>query len=88
MPMRLAEPFEHLRDRSDAFLRSTGARPKVYLAALGPEAKHRRRVQFMREWLEAGGFEAVYDRRDCNGRGGGRTRKRERRAARLPVRDR
>ena len=61
MPMRLAEPFEHLRDRSDAFLRSTGARPKVYLAALGPEAKHRRRVQFMREWLEAGGFEAVYD---------------------------
>jgi methylmalonyl-CoA mutase len=61
MPMRLAEPFEHLRDRSDAFLRSTGARPKVYLVALGPEAKHRRRVQFMREWLEVGGFDAVYD---------------------------
>jgi methylmalonyl-CoA mutase len=59
--MRLAEPFEHLRDRSDAFLRSTGARPKVYLVALGPEAKHRRRVQFMREWLEVGGFDAVYD---------------------------
>jgi methylmalonyl-CoA mutase len=61
MPMRLAEPFEQLRDRSDAFLRRTGARPKVYLAALGPEGKHRRRVQFMREWLEVGGFEAVYD---------------------------
>ena len=61
MPMRLAEPFERLRDRSDAFLRSTGARPKVYLAALGPEARHRRRVQFIREWLEVGGFEAVYD---------------------------
>ncbi len=60
-PMRLAEPFEHLRDGSDALLRSTGARPKVYLAALGPEARHRRRVQFMREWLEVGGFEAVYD---------------------------
>ena len=60
-PMRLAEPFERLRDLSDAYLRSAGARPKVYLAALGPEAKHRRRVQFMREWLEAGGFEAVYD---------------------------
>ena len=59
--MRLAEPFERLRDRSDALLRSTGARPKVYLAALGPEARHRRRVQFVREWLEAGGFEAVYD---------------------------
>ena len=36
-------------------------RPKVYLVALGPEPTHRRRVAFMREWLEAGGFEAVYD---------------------------
>jgi methylmalonyl-CoA mutase len=61
-PIRLAEPFEHLRDLSDAYLRSTGARPKAYLAALvGPEGRHRRRVQFMREWLEIGGFEAVYD---------------------------
>jgi methylmalonyl-CoA mutase len=60
-PMRLAEPFERLRDCSDACLQSTGARPKVYLAALGPETKHRHRVQFMREWLEVGGFEAVYD---------------------------
>jgi methylmalonyl-CoA mutase len=60
-PIRLAEPFERLRDISDASLRSSGARPKVYLAALGPESKHRRRVQFMREWLEVGGFEAVYD---------------------------
>jgi methylmalonyl-CoA mutase len=60
-PIRLSEPFERLRDCSDAYLRSTGGRPKVYLAALGPEAKHRRRVQFMREWLEVGGFEAVYE---------------------------
>jgi methylmalonyl-CoA mutase len=60
-PMRLAEPFERLRDLSDAVLRRTGVRPKVYLAALGPEPKHRRRVAFMREWLDAGGFEAIYD---------------------------
>ena len=60
-PIRLAEPFERLRDRSDAYLRSTGRRPKVYLAALGPEARHRRRVQFIREWLEVGGVEAVYE---------------------------
>jgi methylmalonyl-CoA mutase len=60
-PIRLAEPFERLRDCSDAYLRSTRGRPKVYLAALGPESKHRRRVQFMREWLESGGFQAVYD---------------------------
>ncbi len=61
MPIRLAEPFERLRDLSDAFLERNAVRPKVYLAALGPEAKHRRRVQFVREWLAAGGFEAVYD---------------------------
>ena len=60
-PIRLAEPFERLRDCSDAFVRHTGERPKVYLAALGPESSHRRRVAFMREWLEAGGFEAAYD---------------------------
>ena len=60
-PIRLAEPFERLRDLSDAFLQQTGMRPSVYLAALGPESRHRRRVQFMREWLEVGGFEAVYD---------------------------
>ena len=60
-PLRLAEPFERLRDKSDAILARAGARPRVYLAALGPEPRHRGRVAFMREWLEAGGFEAVYD---------------------------
>jgi methylmalonyl-CoA mutase len=60
-PMRLAEAFEALRDVSDAMFRETGSRPKVYLAALGPEPSHRRRVVFMRQWLEAGGVEPVYD---------------------------
>jgi len=60
-PIRLAEPFERLRDCSDAFLQRAGARPKVYLAALGADARHRGRVAFMREWLAAGGFEAIYD---------------------------
>jgi methylmalonyl-CoA mutase len=66
-PIRLAEPFERLRDLSDGLLRSTGARPKVYLATLGLEAAHRRRVQFMREWLEIGGFEAVTDIKAATG---------------------
>jgi methylmalonyl-CoA mutase len=60
-PTRLAEPFEALRDRSDAILVASGVRPKIFLVALGPEASHRRRVAFMREWLEAGGIEPVYD---------------------------
>ena len=60
-PIRLAQTFERLRDLSDARLQRAGARPKVYLVALGPEPKHRRRVAFVREWLAAGGIEAVYD---------------------------
>ncbi len=60
-PMRLAEPFEALRNRSDAILEASGERPKVFLVALGLEPSHRRRVAFMREWLEAGGIEPVYD---------------------------
>jgi methylmalonyl-CoA mutase len=60
-PLRLAEPFERLRDKSDAMVERNGSRPRVYLAALGPEPRHRGRVAFIREWLEAGGFEAVYD---------------------------
>jgi methylmalonyl-CoA mutase len=65
-PLRLAEPFERFRDISDAMLAKTGSRPKVYLAALGPEPAHRRRIAFVREWLEAGGFEAVYDRESAS----------------------
>jgi methylmalonyl-CoA mutase len=60
-PLRLAESFERLRDKSDAIVLRTGSRPRVYLAALGPEPAHRSCIAYMREWLEAGGFEAVYD---------------------------
>ena len=60
-PFRLAEPFERLRDKSDAIVGRTGSRPRVYLVALGPEPAHRARAAFMREWLEAGGFEPAYD---------------------------
>ncbi len=60
-PIRLAEAFEALRDRSDAFLAKHGQRPKAYLVANGPEPTHRPRVGFTRDWLEAGGFEPVYD---------------------------
>ncbi len=43
-PIRLAEPFERLRDASDRMLAKTGARPKVFLANLGtPRRVHRAR---------------------------------------------
>jgi methylmalonyl-CoA mutase len=60
-PFRLAEAFERLRDKSDAIVHETGSRPRVFVATLGPEPDHRGRVAYIREWLAAGGFEAVYD---------------------------
>ncbi|HTR13447.1 MAG TPA: methylmalonyl-CoA mutase family protein [Roseiarcus sp.] len=60
-PMRLAEPFETLRDEADAIFGRRGRRPTAYLIALGPEPSHRRRVAFMREWFAAGGIDTAYD---------------------------
>ena len=60
-PMRLAEPFEALRDEADAIFGRRGKRPTAYLAALGPEPSHRGRVVFMREWFAVGEIETAYD---------------------------
>ncbi|HVL85753.1 MAG TPA: methylmalonyl-CoA mutase family protein [Pseudonocardia sp.] len=54
---RLAEPFEAHRDRSDAVLAATGARPRAFLATLGPLAAHTARAGFARNLLQAGGVE-------------------------------
>jgi methylmalonyl-CoA mutase len=58
-PMRLAEPFERLRDRSDEILTATGARPKIFLANLGTAADFTPRTTFARSFFEAGGIEAI-----------------------------
>jgi methylmalonyl-CoA mutase len=58
-PMRLAEPFERLRDRSDAFLAKHGARPRVFLACLGRPADFNDRASFAKSLFESGGIEAV-----------------------------
>lgn len=56
---RYAEPFERLRDRSDAYLAEHGERPKVFLATLGPLAAHTARAMFASNLLQAGGIEPV-----------------------------
>jgi len=56
---RTAEPFERLRDLSDAHLARTGTRPKVFLANLGPAAAFTARATFAKSFFEAGGIEAV-----------------------------
>lgn len=56
---RTTEAFERLRDLSDAYLERTGARPKVFLANLGPVAAFTARATFAKNIFEAGGIEAL-----------------------------
>ncbi|WP_326800079.1 methylmalonyl-CoA mutase subunit beta [Streptomyces sp. NBC_01808] len=57
--VRRDEAFEALRARSDAHLAATGARPRVFLAALGPAAVHTPRLTFAANLFQAGGVEPV-----------------------------
>jgi methylmalonyl-CoA mutase len=67
--IRLAAPFEALRDASDRMLAATGARPKVFLANLGKLSDFTARTLFARNFFEAGGIEAIsndgFARRDA-----------------------
>ncbi|BBZ75765.1 methylmalonyl-CoA mutase small subunit [Mycolicibacterium anyangense] len=56
---RYAAGFEALRDRSDAYLERTGARPAVLLLPLGPLAEHNIRATFAVNLLASGGIDAV-----------------------------
>ena len=57
--LRLAEPFEQLRERSDKTLVKSGARPKIFLANLGTPAAFTGRAGFAKNFFETGGIEAV-----------------------------
>lgn len=57
--LRLAEPYEALRDASDATLARTGKRPAVFLANLGPVAVFNARSTFASNAFAAGGIEAL-----------------------------
>ncbi len=57
--IRLAEPFEALRDASDRMLARTGSRPKVFLANLGKLSDFTARATFAKNFYEAGGIEAL-----------------------------
>jgi methylmalonyl-CoA mutase len=58
-PMRLAAPFEALRDRSDQILKERGKRPRVFLANLGSAADFTARATFAKSFFETGGIEAI-----------------------------
>jgi methylmalonyl-CoA mutase len=57
-PVRLAEPFEELRDLSDEILARTGARPKLFLGNIGRASDFGARAAFCKNLFGAGGIEA------------------------------
>ncbi|MGW7206131.1 methylmalonyl-CoA mutase family protein [Streptomyces sp. NPDC054837] len=57
--VRRDEAYEALRARSDAHLAATGARPRIFLPALGPAAAHTARLTFAANLFQAGGIEPV-----------------------------
>ncbi|MEL6323934.1 MAG: methylmalonyl-CoA mutase family protein, partial [Pseudomonadota bacterium] len=57
-PIRLAAPFERLRDHAEQQFEKTGKRPAIYLATIGPLAEHNARADFARNLFAAGGIEA------------------------------
>ena len=57
--VRYAAGFEALRDRSDAHLAATGARPMAVLLPIGPLAEHNVRTTFAANLLASGGVETV-----------------------------
>ncbi|MEU4893974.1 methylmalonyl-CoA mutase small subunit [Streptomyces sp. NPDC044780] len=59
--VRRDEAYEALRTRSDAHLAAEGARPRIFLAALGPAAAHTARASFAVNLFQAGGIEAVHE---------------------------
>lgn len=59
--VRRDEAYEALRARSDVHLAATGARPTVFLAALGPAAAHTARATFASNLFQAGGVTPVHD---------------------------
>jgi methylmalonyl-CoA mutase len=56
---RYAAGFEALRDRSDAHLAATGARPRALLLPVGPLSEHNVRTTFAANLLASGGVETV-----------------------------
>ncbi|MFW5660866.1 MAG: methylmalonyl-CoA mutase family protein, partial [Oceanicaulis sp.] len=55
--IRLSEPFEALRDAADRFVDKTGARPRAFLATIGPMAAFNARAGFAKNRLAVFGIE-------------------------------
>jgi methylmalonyl-CoA mutase len=56
---RAGEAYERLGKRAAEFATRTGARPRVFLANLGPIPQHKARADFSTGFFEVGGFEVI-----------------------------
>lgn len=56
---RAAEMFEKLRQTAAVHLAKTGARPRVFLANMGPVKQHKARADFSHGFFAVGGFEVL-----------------------------
>lgn len=57
---RLADGFEKLRSDAWGYAQKHGGAPKIFLLTMGPLKQHKARADFVRGFLEPGGFEVVY----------------------------
>jgi methylmalonyl-CoA mutase len=60
---RVAQPFERLRQNMESYAARNGARPKVFLANMGPVSQHKARADFAGSFVEVGGFEVIGEQR-------------------------
>ncbi|MCP4417840.1 MAG: methylmalonyl-CoA mutase [Chloroflexi bacterium] len=58
-PIRLAEPFEALRDWADKYVQANGRSPQIFLANMGSLGQHKARADFVHSFFEVGGFEMI-----------------------------
>ncbi len=57
--LRVAAGFEALREATSSFAERTGARPRVFLAKMGPPLQHKARADFSAGFFTVGGFEVL-----------------------------
>lgn len=57
---RAAGIFEELRDAVNTFETETNAKPKLFLATMGPLSRHKARADFSKRFFEVGGFDVIY----------------------------
>lgn len=59
-PERLAGGFEQLRAQAWSYAAKHGGAPQIFLLTMGPLKQHKARADFVRGFLEPGGFAVLY----------------------------